>query len=183
VFDPLSWAIGFSLTKGGGYFLDKVFSHDLPSKLKQDVEEWGAELSKQFQFNYEALEILFDSFILDAELVKFPKLTILRERLGKFLIPTVEDWYQALYERWEYIRSINKQEELAAFYHLSPDQIKHHLQSLANKLNLTCIKDAELYKVSTFREIEEIRSDVTEIKQTMIDQSERTVESIAKRLP
>src|SRR3972149_5525904 len=110
MFDPLSWAIGFSLTKGAGYFFDKIFSDVLPSKLRKDVEEWGKELSSQLQFNYEALEILFDSFTSDEELVKFPKLASLRGKLNKFLIPTVEEWYYALYERWEYIRSINKPE-------------------------------------------------------------------------
>ena len=110
MFDPLSWAIGFSLTKGFGYLFDKVFSVDLPSKLNKDVEEWGRELSTQLQFNYEALEILFDSFISADELVKFPKLASLRGKLNKFLIPTAEEWYQAVYERWEYIRSTNEPE-------------------------------------------------------------------------
>jgi hypothetical protein len=182
MFDPLSWAIGFSLTKGVGYLFDKVFSVDLPSKLNKDVEEWGRELSTQLQFNYEAFEILFDSFTSDDELVKFPKLASLRGKLNKFLIPTAEEWYQALYERWEYIRTINKPENLSSFYLLSNDKIKYHLQILADKLNLTCKKDSEFANVTVLRDLDELRAELTSVKQTVIDQRQKTVESIAEQI-
>ena len=160
-FDLLTWAIGFSLSTAGKYIFDKIFSCDLPSKLNKAVEEWSKNLPPEIQFHHEAL---FDKIISDSELDKFPNLAILRQKLKEKNVPNCQIWFDALYERWKYIRSNPKIEELHPFFAQDIDKVKPHLHVLAKNLETTSKEDRELFQITAIDDIKEIKEDIHTLK-------------------
>lgn len=152
-FDPLTWAIGFSLSTGGKYIFDQLFSHGLPSKLNDEARVWAEELPVEIRFNYESL---FGEIIPDSEIDRFPHLSILRSNLRNKQIPDSETWRNVLTERWEYVRTTLAKEELNAFYSQDQKTAEVHLRQLAKRLELVCKLDSELARVATYDGVQEI---------------------------
>jgi energy-coupling factor transporter ATP-binding protein EcfA2 len=154
---PLEWALGLALDSLVKYFSRKLFSKDLPSKLEKEVEKWSKELPPELQFHHEAL---FGEITADSEIEKFPKLFKLREEFKQYHIPDTATWFEALFERWQYVSSINRPEEAHPFFKQLPEEAGRQLQILAQRLAVTCKKDEELARVTTIDKIDEIQAGV-----------------------
>jgi len=168
---PLEWALGLALDSLLKYLGSKIFSKDLPSKLEKEVEKWSKELPPELQFHYEAL---FGEITADSDIEKFPKLFKLREVLKQYHIPESATWFEALFERWQYVSSIHRSEETPPFFKQSPEEAEQQLYILAQRLTVTCKKDEELARVTTVDRIGEILAGVNHLGTYITSRKETT---------
>jgi hypothetical protein len=171
-FDILAWALGATLTAISKSILKRVFSDDLPSKLNKDVAQWANEISTEIQILPEAI---FSEINKEVSSNKLPKLHTLREQFNKSYIPNKDIWCEALFEKWEYIKANISPKEAQEFFKIDAVTAKQYLHVLAEKLELTCKKDNELFKVTTINTIEETNAIVKDIQATLQQTKETAI--------
>lgn len=151
-FDPLSWAIGFTLQNSMQWLAKKCFSEDLSSRLTEEVTLWAKSLPKEINL---APEALFSNIETMESLSERPALSILCATLKASKIPSAEEWQKALFERCKQVQSSNKPEDTQSFFLQSDLQIWDKLDSLACRLSDVCKKDRELFQSTIYDQLAE----------------------------
>jgi hypothetical protein len=173
-FDPLSWAIGYTLTKGSTYLIGELFSKELPSKLLKVTQNWAETLPKELYVHPSAIFKYSDS---DVE--RLPSLDKLRAKLSSKQIPEEEEWLKALIEQWQYI-NVNISEP-QPFFQQKLEDIEKHLIDLAKAISIEIISDDRYFNIETLKRIKEIQKEQeknTESNRNVIV----TLQSVAKEL-
>jgi hypothetical protein len=93
-FDPLSWAIGFALTKG---FNRLLIDQSLATNLKKAFKQWAKKLPSDA---YIYPDSNFAQINPKPDIEKQPSLCALRRILLYNHIPTESQWLDALFEQW-----------------------------------------------------------------------------------
>jgi len=150
-FDPLSWAIGFSLSKGTTWLLGEIFSKELPSKLNKVTEEWAEKLPKEI-FVYPAA--IFDYAIIETE--EHESLLRLRQKLNSKLIPEENEWLAALKEQWEFIKG--KHSEPQPFFSVDYKDVKNHLAELSKNITIEIVSDNRYFNNEALKRIKQIQN-------------------------
>ena len=130
-----------------GSAVDSVAAANLREKLQSEAERWARALPPHLQLSTAAPLL---SSARDRSLKASGALTT---KLQDQEAPTVEDWFACLRDRWNLVREEleDRNEELAAFLTLPPDEVEPHLRDLARRLATVCEEDTVLFQVTTLR--------------------------------
>jgi tetratricopeptide (TPR) repeat protein len=138
-FDPLSWAIGYTLTKG----LNRFLAHKtLASNLQKAFKQWAKNLPSEAHIYPDSD---FATIEQDADPLRQPLLCALRNTLLDNHIPTESQWFDALLEQWRSVPKDNL-EEKQRFFGLPEETAQNHLTLLAKALADECAKYDQLFK-------------------------------------
>lgn len=151
-FDPLSWAIGFSLSTGANWLKNKALAKDLAAGLLSEVKDWAGGLPEEAAVVPEAL---FPGIQLEAGAEDRPALSELRRTLEENKIPTEAQWLDALLEQWRRIR--DKDQESQPLFTRPEPEARTHLAELARKLVARCTQADELFKGTVVDELSNLR--------------------------
>lgn len=159
-FDPLSWALGFGLSKTATWLLDKNFSPDLQGNLIREASAWSGSLPESLWLDVATL------FAPCSESDALP--TESRDRLHASLrderIPSLADWHQALMDQWRMIRARHPAEHAQPFFAATEDVVLPHLSELATRLRRVCQHDEDTFKGNTSQILDELLKRVSEEK-------------------
>lgn len=141
-FDPVSWGLGWVLTRVTSRVADWLRKPSLSKDLRAEVAVWTRALPTDASVNPDAL---FPSVLSDEEAVDRPLLLRLRQDLRANNIPRVELWNAAFLEHWRYIRR-----ELGAnaqpFFLLPEHDVTPHLNDLAKRIFSVCCGQDPLFR-------------------------------------
>ena len=149
-FDPVSWGLGFVLTRVSSKLLDKAFAGDLRARLEREVENWANELPPDRSVVSAAL---FPDLSLST--VDRPALEAIRHTMESDKIPSEEQWLEAFVEQWQVIRS--RGGDLQSFFTISVENAREHLADLAKRVKKQCSQDERLFRGEVLNVPEEIR--------------------------
>jgi hypothetical protein len=153
-FDPLSWALGFVLSRTTSKLLDKA---DLTAKLQKEIEAWANELPHDRSVVSAAL---FPDLCPNP--VDRPALAALRQTLESDNVPSETQWLEAFLEQWHTIRS--RGGDLQPFFTISEDDAKEHLEALARRVKQLCGQDERLFRGTALTILQEIAGSTKEDK-------------------
>jgi hypothetical protein len=151
MFDPLSWALGYSLSKAGNWILGKWLSPDLPQRMKQTVADWAKGLPDEL---YLHPDTVFGDVRDDHQ--TGPSLLRLRNELRNQHIPSEQTWFDALAENRALLVGECTEKELQPFLVAEFNIVKPHLRSLATALHRICKQDEELFRSTTNDRLDQI---------------------------
>lgn len=152
VFDPLSWAIGFSLTKSVSWLSGALGKKTLQDELEQALRAWAAKLPDDASVEPAAL---FPDLNPDSELIGRPALGALRSKLRSKLIPNAEEWLSGFVEQWQSRRRVLGTSGQPLFK-LPESKVRPLLQTLAEDIYRVCVSDEPLFKGTVLAQLDEI---------------------------
>lgn len=171
-FDPLSWAIGYTLKKG----LDRLLTHkSLASNLQKTFTQWANNLPPEAHIYPDSDFVVIDP---DANPAKQPSLCALRKTILDNHIPTESQWLDALLEQWRLVPGTV--EEPQKFFKLPEDTARQHLIRLAKALADECAKYDSLFKIGTTDGIRNANTGINEIKTKLDEIIQRLEPGITK---
>lgn len=157
-FDPLSWVLGFAMTRATLCLLRKLFTKDLPAQLLAATEDWAKQVPEEIRPFPDAL--FYQPPEEPAEKER-PHLTHLRNTF-QYRIPTRNDWLHALKEQWEWIGT-NLGDGAHSFFQQPWQVVEPHLGALATKLDETCAQDHKVAQKKMLQDLNELKAKVESI--------------------
>lgn len=146
-FDPLNWAIGFTLTRTAGRLLKRAGVETLSARLREAVLKWSRDLPEELSdlCPDAVVNRLFEA--QDGQLG--PKRLFLAECFDKETVPEENTWFEAIYERRDEVRR-EFGDDAQRFFRAEPADVESHIRTLAKALHRECIKDETSFKVSAY---------------------------------
>lgn len=141
-FDPLSWAIGFALTKSVGALSSTLLGESLETKLDDAMRAWARSLPPEAWLDHSALAA---TIIPDSELSTRPALAALRSQLRRKVVPSERLWEGALLEHWDE-RRLALGRDAQPFFLLDREEAAGHLRRLSAAIRDVCISHEPLFK-------------------------------------
>ena len=172
-FDPLSWAIGYSLSKGTTWLLGDVYSKKLPSKLSRVTEKWAKKIPKEL---YYYPSDFFDYSFREVEDRK--SLKILRDKLNSIEIPKEKEWYEALKEHWNFIKHNIKNPQ--PFFTAKFIEIEDYLIDLSSLITNEIITDNDYFRIQISKKVDDILKKQKR-KQSQIPQKQKRKQNLKQR--
>jgi hypothetical protein len=162
-FDPLTWALGYSLSKVANGLLGVVFSDDLPRRLAKVAETWAAE-----QVDVDPAlhpEALFSGGTGDGGSARLE----LRATIEAKRVPEAHLWRDALVEHW---RVVGTRPDVTAFFSSDEQDASSRLAILAGRLSAEMGRDADHF-----------RTEIIARTGVLIDSSRRIEDHLAPSRP
>src|SRR5688572_4755381 len=160
-FDPITWGAGFLLTTAAKKGLEVAFSKKLRSKLEDAIADWAKEVSKT---SYILPTVLFSNISSETSKVRQrPYQNQLQNKLLDLTIPSEQDWYNSLFEQWNLIRDLYK-ENAQDFFKIDESVAKTHLHALSKSLYNTCIQDEKTTLPHIATRVDQIAVSLDELK-------------------
>jgi len=152
-FDPFSWAIGFTLTRAAGRLLKKSEARAFADSLRKAVLKWSRGLPQELSDLHPDAVVhrLFDA---DSDQLG-PKRRQLRERFQQEIPPTEDDWFEAIGERREEVRT-DVGDDAQMFFKRKSTVVEPHIRELARLLHQVCVKNEAFFKVGMYRMVTEL---------------------------
>jgi fido (protein-threonine AMPylation protein) len=151
-FDPVTWAVGYTASRGASALLGKVFDVGAYGEIRAAATKWSSELPDEIQTPAEAL---FDIDLAEGEEASPSRTKLKKAILELHTIPTEDEWFAALIESWDF-----KREQLGAhgnaFFQLERSVAEEHLRKLAQAIFAACasvLKYSQPLLVKAIREI------------------------------
>ena len=163
-FDPISWALGFALSKAAQKGLDAAFPHSLREALEDEVEAWARSASRVGELYPQAL--FLPTRELDENEAVGPGLATLRERLLALEVPSEDEWFAALRERWLSVRT-QYAPDVQPFFLAPESEVTSLLRDLAVRLRRRASQDTKValpHVVSALDRIEVTLNEVLQLK-------------------
>ena len=146
-FDPFGWAIGFTLTRAGGWLLKKAGAETFADRLREAVLKWSRSLPEGLSdLNPEA--VVKHLFEADAGQLG-PKRQCLAKCFEEETVPEEAIWFEAICERREEVHS-EYGEDAQGFFRADPQTVEPHVKRLAKALHRECIKNDAFFRVTTY---------------------------------
>lgn len=159
-FDPISWALGFALTRAGTWALNQ--RKDLRDKLRKAVADWVSGLPPELDVEPDAI-FPQASRVNDDDLDALPALKELRELLSRGRVPPTVAWENAIAERTRIIRQTASLDQLQPFFS-APGELEHqHINTLAEKLYRICSEDEKLSRSTTVEDVGSLNTKVDQL--------------------
>jgi hypothetical protein len=158
-FDPITWALGYGLTKAATWALDK--RKELSAKVRHAVKEWATSLPPELLVDPAAI-FSETSTKDDEELTSSPALKALRHTLSESLVPSTEQWSNAIAERRKQVGGA-KSGEVQPFFSAVDEVAGPHIAKLAARLHQICQQDQKLFRSSTDENIRSLKDQVEEL--------------------
>ena len=152
-FDPLSWAIGFTLTRAAGRLLKKSEAKAFADSLRKAVLKWSRGLPQELS-DLHPDAVVKRLFEADCEQLG-PKRQHLQECFEGEIIPEEDVWFEAISERREEVYS-EVGDDAQRFFKVDPAVAESHIRTLAEALHRECVKNDEFFKVTLFAMIKEL---------------------------
>lgn len=151
-FDPLSWAVGYTLNKGANRIVQKIFSKELSDKLSEDLIVWAKKLPDHFELHPEAMFPKYNEQYNENDL---PKLHELHSILAQERIPSKDQWNDALKEHFVSIKN-RLGTTSQSFFHLELEDVEIYLIELAAQFETTMKKDEDFFRIETISSLKEL---------------------------
>ena len=162
-FDPLSWALGYVLSKAADKALKRTAQGDLTKELRKDALEWASELPAGLQgLNAQIVPRTLFSHLQTSEDEIVPKQKVLADAIREKKIPSQSLWVDALFERWQEVRK-TLDETVHPFFQTDPSTVRPLLDNLAKKLEKVCTSNEELFRQTTYELLQEMRERIDHI--------------------
>ena len=100
-FDPVTWAVGYTASKGATTLLARVFDDGAYAEIQAAASKWSSDLPDEIRTPSEALFDI-DPTETAEDSTNRRKLKAAIVELHK--VPTEEEWFDALLESWEFKR-------------------------------------------------------------------------------
>ncbi len=133
-FEPITWLLGYTLTRATNLNFEKHFSIELPKKLADVARLWAGELPPDASLWSEAL-------LPDATAENLPYRDHLQAVIDKPQVPTQSEWFDALYEQWDVL---HQRSDTQDFFQLDAAAARGHLERLTERLERVCKAEAVL---------------------------------------
>jgi hypothetical protein len=157
-FDPITWALGFTLNKAGTWAVDQ--RKELRSQLKKAVQDWADELPEHVCVVPDA--IFQDPKAKDDDTSNSPALSELRKTIAADQIATSEQWRDAIYERRRFVVSSFPQDQLQSFFRATDEEVRHHVDELSENLHRICQQNEKLFRTSVASRVDQIAKLIAE---------------------
>jgi hypothetical protein len=141
-FDLVTWALGYVFNSVTNRVTKPFASPSLPSALRKTVTTWADALPDEIKI---APEAMFTNVLADTDANDRPALRTIRRTLRETVIPTTEQWTDALIENWSDKRT-NLKRHAHEFFLLPPDKAKEHLTKLGQLLHQACAENDILFR-------------------------------------
>lgn len=151
-FDPMSWAIGFALTKSVGWVGGAIAKESLESKLEKLVQSWASKLPSELSVEPAAL---LSAQYADADLATRPALTVLRQKLRRKVVPSAGEWKAGFVEEWAK-KKANLGYNAQPFFLAAHAVVDPFLTQLADDVYARCREDEVLFKGTVLSYLEEV---------------------------
>ncbi|TLS77483.1 Fic family protein [Photobacterium damselae] len=161
-FDPLTWGLGFGMTKMANTLIERTYPNDLPVRLRGAAKKWADELPIGVQTPIESI------FNIQED-VEFSGSA--RSRLQAILymhtsIPSEDVWFDALIETW-YEKKQKLGDEGNAFFTQDKNSSQKYIRKLAKSLYRECQKDSALFQVTALTHLANLADKSKDLKQEM----------------
>lgn len=158
MFDPISWAVSFGLTRATSKLLGAFDDEGLSKGLQEVVQAWALRLPEQYaDLHPDALCATIFSQPSGVEQCGSSSRHMLRASIARQEIPSRQCWCDALVERWLEVRT-SLGDDAQRFFAEEPEAVAPLLDELAECLHRTCTSDASLFRASAYRLLEDVSS-------------------------
>lgn len=157
-FDPLAWALGYTLTSSTKWLIGRLFRDDLEEDLRREVLSWSKSLPPGSSVHPAAL---FTTTHREEEGKKRPAWSALHKAVENHEVPSAKQWRDALFEQWLYVRSTISDPQ--PFFMLEECEATGHLEDLARRLHKVCAHDEGLFKSSVIGTLSNLNERVEEL--------------------
>lgn len=136
-----SWALGWLLKQVGDSAVAALMPSKLQSRLYATIRHWAENLPTEHG-------AVPDAIFAHHEWQPGPAHQLLTQRLIDSQPPSVEEWHDALLERWRALSS-QQDECLQPFFRLPEAKATKCLRHLAERLTAVCLGDAVMFRHAT----------------------------------
>src|SRR6185437_2762428 len=161
-FDPITWVVGFILTKATNQGLELAFPQTLRRDLEREIEMWASSASEMAYIHPAALFSVVSPD--DGDMTDRPALERLRGQLLDLAIPTKNEWLEGLFEQWSFIRR-ELGEDVQPFFRLGADDARSHLSTLSERIYRRCCQDEKMALPHVVQELDKIKVTLDELRQ------------------
>lgn len=140
-FDPLTWLLGYGMSRGSNKILDAFAKTGLSSRLLNDFEDWAKGLPSD---KYVAAAALFPNLPTQTDPAQHPARAQLSRDFSDRRVPTKEIWLDALVEQWHEVK--HSIPEPQPFFNLPEDEARRLLEDLARRLATRCEQDENMFR-------------------------------------
>jgi len=161
-FDPLSWAIGFTLTRTANRWLKKSEAGAFADSLRNAVRKWSRGLPPELSdLDPEAVvQRLFEAN--DEQLG--PRRQELQDCFQRETIPEENAWLEAIWERREEVHA-EIGPEAQRFFQVDAAIAEPHIRTLADVLHRECIRNERLFRVSMYAMLKKLLAQEGKMRQ------------------
>jgi len=140
-FDIIAWALGWGAAKLADGLVKALTPSDLAVRLQATVESWANALPAGYEIDPGAVFRLNDPDAGDAR-------KLLSKRITDGQLPTKDEWFAALMERWT---AVDRANGLQPFFNQPATEASRHLQELAERLSAVCRGDERMFRSAVLR--------------------------------
>ena len=161
----LEWALGYVAGKAADGFFSLLKRNPLSKDLERSLEAWREALPTDEALS--SIHALFPDQLADMAVEDRPALLRLRARIRSGHLPSEQDWIEALFEQWRYIRS--SVDSPQAFFLIEENTARQRIGDLGARLFNTTAVHAHLFNPEALRLLKRINDDVAVIRDRLDD--------------
>ena len=164
----ISWALGFSLSKGADRALVEIrqwlLYDDLSIDLQREAKEWGTQLPHDLGADLEARSVLGPMFQIERTLEEYGDAQQrLAAKLQEPAVPSTEEWFNALIERWDEVRHSLSAAEAHPFFTQKNELAEEQLRDLAERFHRVCEQSEEHFRKTISDAVQKLEQKVDEL--------------------
>lgn len=167
----IPWALGYALSKGTDRISDNL-DHllrdgSLVIELREEVEDWTEQLPDELGTNLDSRSVLGQMFQAEKGSDNYGEAQQrLADTLRQTKVPPVDEWFEALFERWDDVRHGLSAAEAHLFFTQSKEPAEDQLRDLASRLHHVCQQSGEHFQNTITFTIKEIEGKVEQLYDT-----------------
>lgn len=164
----VSWALGYALSKSAdaaGNQLQQLLKDDpLIGELRQEAKEWADHLPDDLGEDLDARSVLGQMFQAEQAPDEYGDA---QQRLSATLrqpeVPSTDEWFDALIERWDEVRHSLSVAEAHPFFTEDKELAEEQLHDLAERLHRVCQQSDEHFRNTITSAIKELENKVDQL--------------------